>query len=97
MIHGRKRDVANSFRGIGMLFGRKATKKLLKALNVKVVVRSHEPMKILKTEQDGMVVTLGSCMEPYNLSKAAFLRIDEDKTIKDGYDVVEKFRVIFRV
>lgn len=86
-----------SFRGIGMLFGKKATKELLKALNVKVVVRSHEPMKVLKAEQNGMVVTVGSCMEPYNLGKAAFLKIDENWAIKDGYDVVEKFGVVFRV
>ncbi|RLI75451.1 hypothetical protein DRP05_14775 [Archaeoglobales archaeon] len=85
-----------SFRGIGMLFGKKATRELLNALNVKVVVRSHEPIKILKVEQNGMVVTVGSCMEPYNLSKAAFLRVDQTREIKNGYEVVEEFGVIFR-
>ena len=80
-------------RGIGMLFGKKATKELLNALNVKVVVRAHEPTKILKVEQDGMVVTLGSCMEPYNLSKAAFLKIRGE--IKNGYHLVKNFGVVF--
>jgi hypothetical protein len=91
-----KEKCSYSFRGIGMLFGRKATKELLKALDVKVVIRSHEPMKILKVEQDGMVVTVGSCIKPYRLNKAAFLRID-DRSVKNGYEVVENFGYIFSI
>ena len=86
-------DCVPNPRGIGMLFGKRATKELLKTLNVKVVVRSHEPMKVLKVEQNGMVVTIGSCMEPYGLSKAAFLIVEEN-SMGNGYDLM-KFGVIF--
>ncbi len=83
----------NYLRGVLYFFGKKTTKAFLKTLGFKVIIRSHQPNKVLIAEQDGMVVTVGSCMQPYGLSRAAFLRIDLRDRIEDGYDVVKKFGV----
>lgn len=85
----------NYRRGVMYFFGKKATRSLLEALDVRVVVRSHEPFKVLKVEQDGMVVTLGTSPLPYGLSEAAILKIEVDKGISDGYDLVRKFGYVF--
>ncbi len=85
----------NYNRGFMYFFGKIATKKLLKALDVKVVVRSHEPYKVLKVEQDGMVVTVGSCAIPYGLSEAAILKVDLSKRFENGYDLIRKFGYVF--
>jgi hypothetical protein len=87
----------NYRRGVMYFFGKKATKCLLEALDVRVVVRAHEPFKVLKVEQDGMVVTLGTSPLPYGLSEAAILKIEVDKGITDGYDLVRKFGYVFSV
>lgn len=87
----------NYRRGVMYFFGRKATKHLLDALDVRVVVRAHEPFKVLKVEQDGMVVTLGTSPVPYGLSEAAILKIEVDKGVTDGYDLVRKFGYVISV
>ena len=87
----------NYNRGFMYFFGRIATKKLLEALDVKVVIRSHEPYKVLRVEQDGMVVTVGSCAIPYGLAEAAILKINFDEGFKDGQDLVKKFGHVFSI
>ena len=87
----------NYRRGVMYFFGKKATEALLDALDVRVVVRAHEPFKVLKVEQDGMVVTLGTSPVPYGLSEAAILKIELDKGITDGYDLVRRFGYVFSV
>ncbi len=87
----------NHKRGVMYFFGKKATRCLLDALDVRVVVRAHEPFKVLKVEQNGMVVTLGTSPVPYGLSEAAILKIELDKSISDGYDLVRKFGYVFTV
>lgn len=83
----------NFKRGIMFFFGKKATRNLFEKIGVRLVVRSHEPYKVLKVEQGGMVVTLGSCANPYGLANFAILRVDSEKKWKNGYDFVEKFGV----
>ncbi len=80
----------NYDRGIGYLFGKKATRKFVEDLSLKVIVRSHQPYKILKTEQDGMVVTVGST-KVYG-DRAAFLNITGE--FNDGYGLVGKYGFI---
>jgi hypothetical protein len=41
-----------------------------------------------------MVVTVGSCMQPYGLSNAAFLKIDFREGIESGRELVRKFGII---
>ncbi len=85
----------NFQRGFMYCFGKKASRAFLKAMEVKTIVRSHEPYKVLKVEQDGMVVTVGSCAYPYGLLEYAILQIDFSRGFKNGYDLVSKFGVIF--
>lgn len=81
----------NIKRGFMFFFGKKATKKLFDTFGVRVVVRSHEPYKVLKVEQNGMVVTVGSCANPYGLANFAIIKFEAEKGFKDGYDFVRKF------
>jgi hypothetical protein len=87
----------NYRRGVMYFFGKKATKHLLSALDVRVVIRSHEPKKVLRVEQDGMVVTIGSCALPYGIDEAALLKIDLGERFKNGYDLVRKFGYVFTI
>ncbi len=87
----REENGHNYMRGVMYFFGKRTTKAFLKNLGFKVIIRSHQPNKVLMAEQDGMVVTVGSCIQPYGLSQAAFLRIDLTERIKNGHDVVKKF------
>lgn len=87
-----REDCGENFRrGFMFFFGKNATKRLLENLGVRLVVRSHEPYKVLKVEQDGMVVTIGSCANPYGLENFAILKFEAKKDFRDGYDLVRKF------
>ena len=83
----------NYSRGVMYFFGKRTTRAFLENLGFKVIIRSHQPDKVLLDEQDGMVVTVGSCMQPYGLSKAAFLRIDFTQPVKNGTEVVKRFGI----
>ena len=84
----------NYLRGVMYFFGKRTTRAFLENLGFKVIIRSHQPDKVLLAEQDGLVITVGSCMHPYGLSKAALLRIDFTEAIKDGNEVVKRFGVL---
>jgi len=77
----------NFERGIGFIFGRNATERFLSDIGLKVVVRSHQPYKVLKVEQNGMVITVGST-GVYG-TDVAFLNIDGDA--RNGYEMVRKY------
>ncbi|AKG92358.1 Calcineurin-like phosphoesterase [Geoglobus ahangari] len=77
----------NYERGLGFFFGRLATRRFLDDIGVRTVIRSHEPYKVLKAEQDGMVVTVGST-GVYG-TRIAFLNITGK--VKNGYEVVGKY------
>lgn len=87
----------NYNRGVMYFFGTKASDILLEELDVRVVIRSHEPQKVLKVEQGGRVVTVGSCAEPYLLSEFALLKIDLSYDFKNGFDLVRKFGYVYNV
>ncbi len=89
----REENGHNYMRGVLYFFGKRTTRAFLENLGFKVIIRSHQPDKVLIAEQDGMIVTVGSCIQPYGLNKAAFLRINLREKIKDGYDVVRKYGV----
>ncbi|OYT33368.1 hypothetical protein B6U96_15995 [Archaeoglobales archaeon ex4484_92] len=84
-------------RGFMYFFGKIATRTLLNTLDVKVVVRSHEPYKILKVEQDGMVVTIGSCANPYGLPHFAILQVDTRIGFKDGFELIRNFGKVLKL
>lgn len=83
----------NFKRGVMFFFGKRATRNLFEKLGVRLVVRSHEPQKVLKVEQGGMVITVGSCANPYSLANFAILCVDSEQKWHDGYDFVNKFGV----
>jgi len=83
----------NFKRGVMFFFGKKATRNLFEKLGVRLVVRAHEPQKVLRVEQKGMVITVGSCANPYSLANFAILRYDSEQSWSDGYEFVEKFGV----
>lgn len=81
----------NFERGVGYRFGISATRTFLDNLGLKVVVRSHEPYKVLKPEQDGIVVTLGST----GVYGTRIARLRVHGTFKDGYELIKKYGEIF--
>lgn len=85
----------NYNRGVFYFFGKRATNLFLDAIGCKIIVRSHEPYKILKVEQDGKVVTLGSCAEPYGLRNFAILKVDFEKSYKNGLEFARLFGHVF--
>uniref|UniRef100_A0A7C2S5Y2 Serine/threonine specific protein phosphatases domain-containing protein n=1 Tax=Archaeoglobus fulgidus TaxID=2234 RepID=A0A7C2S5Y2_ARCFL len=93
----KERCGENYNRGVMYFFGTSASDMLLEELGVKVVIRSHEPQKVLRVEQGGRVVTVGSCAEPYYLSEFAVLKIDLSQDFKNGFDLVRKFGYIYDV
>lgn len=93
-----KEECGENFRrGFMFFFGKKATRRLFDSLGVRVVIRSHEPYKVLRVEQDGMVVTVGSCANPYGLANFAILKFEAEKGFKDGYDFIRKFGYEFNL
>jgi hypothetical protein len=70
-------ETSYSMRGIGVLFGKKVTDQVLKALNVKILIRGHEVChQGFKFDHDGKVLTLFSRKgEPYFNKYAAYLTL----------------------
>lgn len=68
----------NSPRGAGKVFGPKVTGKVLEIVNVKAIIRGHEPaLEGYKLNHHGRVVTLFSRLgSPYFNIKAAYMLVD---------------------
>jgi diadenosine tetraphosphatase ApaH/serine/threonine PP2A family protein phosphatase len=73
----RVQGVSPSPRGAGNLFGKDVTKKVLDKLNVKILIRGHEPYEEgFKINHDGKVLTLFSRKgAPYFNSYGAYLQV----------------------
>jgi hypothetical protein len=69
------KDVASSPRGAGKLFGKSVTERVLAKLNVKVLIRGHEPCgEGFRINHEGKVLTLFSRKgEPYFNAYGAYL------------------------
>lgn len=72
-------------RGAGRLFGEDVTKKLLKILNVKVLIRGHEPTNEgFKINHNGKVLTLFSRKgPPYYNEHGAYLQLNASEKQED--------------
>ena len=70
-------DFAPSPRGAGKLFGKNVTEKVLRKLNVKILIRGHEPCEGgYKINHDGKVLTLFSRKgSPYFNAYGAYLQL----------------------
>jgi len=71
------KEVLHSPRGAGKLFGKSVTEKVLRKLNVKILIRGHEPCQEgFKINHDGKVLTLFSRKgSPYFNEYGAYLRL----------------------
>ncbi|WP_202320604.1 metallophosphoesterase [Archaeoglobus neptunius] len=87
----------NHNRGVMYFYGKKATDVLLEELGVRAVIRSHEPKKVLRVEQDGRVITIGSCANPYGIDEFAVLLIDLSRDFGNGWDIARKFGMRFSI
>jgi diadenosine tetraphosphatase ApaH/serine/threonine PP2A family protein phosphatase len=73
MVNG----ISPSPRGAGKLFGKNVTEKVLRKLNVRILIRGHEPCREgFKVNHDGKVLTLFSRRgAPYFNSYGAYLQL----------------------
>jgi predicted phosphodiesterase len=78
-------------RGAGKLFGKDVTTKVLKALNVRVLIRGHEPCdQGFKVDHDGMMLTLFSRKgPPYFNSYGAYLDMKLSRNIQTSQQLVQ--------
>jgi len=83
-------------RGAGKLFGIDVADKFLRMLNVKILIRGHEPAEIgYKINHDGKILTLFSRKgEPYYNSKAAYLMLNLGLNLTSVYQLVDSIRIL---
>jgi len=76
-------------RGAGRLFGQDVTEKFLKIMNVRVLIRGHEPADVgYKINHEGRVLTLFSRRgEPYFNSQGAFLQFSLAEKVEDAFQL----------
>ena len=78
-------------RGAGRLFGKNITDRVLAKLNVKVLIRGHEPCENgYKINHEGEIVTLFSRKgSPYFNAYGAYLDVSLDETFEDAQQLVK--------
>jgi len=79
-------EVSASPRGAGRLFGEKVTSEFLRRLNVKILIRGHEPCEEgFKINHGGKVLTLFSRKgQPYFNLCGAYLNVDLSKKFENA-------------
>jgi protein phosphatase len=86
-----------STRGAGRMFGEDITEKVLSAIGVKTLIRSHEPCEGVEVRQRGKVLTLFSRKgSPYFNTRAAYLILDEN-ALMEAKDAEELARSAARM
>jgi protein phosphatase len=83
-------ETSASPRGAGNLFGRKVTNRTLAELNVKILIRWHEPCEEgFKINHDGKVLTLFSRKgPPYFNAFGAYLDVKLDREFEDAKGLI---------
>jgi len=81
-------------RGAGKLFGEDVTQNFLNMLDVKMLIRGHEPSQDgFKINHGGKVLTLFSRKgSPYFNSSAAYLQVDLSLKLRNAYELVPYIR-----
>lgn len=84
------KEVLYSPRGAGKLFGKSVTQKVLRKLNVKILIRGHEPCEEgFKINHDGKVLTLFSRKgAPYFNAYGAYLHLPLSEKFKNAQQLV---------
>jgi len=77
-------------RGAGQLFGEGVTRKFLKILGVKMLIRGHEPSQEgFKISHNGKILTLFSRKgPPYYNASAAYLQLDLSLKLQNAYELM---------
>jgi len=83
-------------RGAGKLFGEDVTQKFFKMLNVKVLIRGHEPSEEgYKINHNGRILTLFSRKgEPYFNHQAAYLQLNLASKVEDAYHLKDHVKLL---
>jgi protein phosphatase len=83
-------------RGAGKLFGKDVTANFLRMLNVKVLIRGHEPSEAgYKINHDGKILTLFSRKgEPYYNTQAAYLQLDLTARVENVYQLRDYVKLL---
>ncbi len=86
----RVKEVLYSPRGAGKLFGEMVTEKVLRKLNVKILIRGHEPCEEgFKLNHNGKVLTLFSRKgAPYFNAYGAYLQLPLSKKFDNAQQLV---------
>jgi hypothetical protein len=77
-----------SIRGSGEEFGEDVTKRVLSALGLKLIIRSHEPRKAASgpfKEHGGRIITVNACNSYGEAWKPFILKVDTERT---GYETI---------
>jgi protein phosphatase len=84
------KEVLYSPRGAGKLFGKSVTEKVLRKLNVKILIRGHEPCEEgFKLNHDDKVLTLFSRKgDPYFNAYGAYLQLPLSEKFKNAEQLV---------
>lgn len=84
------KEVLYSPRGAGKLFGKKVTENALKKVNVKILIRGHEPCEEgFKLNHDGKVLTLFSRKgAPYFNAYGAYLQLPLSEKFENAEQLV---------
>ena len=83
-----------SRRGLGRHFGSSVSRRWLEMLDIKAIVRGHEPCQGFRLDHGDTVMTLFSCREAYPKFKAAYLMLDSSylATINNARDLSRHVR-----
>jgi len=86
--------ICASPRGAGKLFGENETSRFLNLLNVKVLIRGHEPSpKGFKFNHSGKIITLFSRKgAPYSNEQGAYLQLDLGDAVKKAFQLEQLIR-----
>ena len=78
-----------SRRGLGRHFGSSVSRWWLELLDIKAIVRGHEPCQGFRLDHGDTIMTLFSCREAYPKFKAAYLMLDSSHlaTINNARDL----------
>jgi diadenosine tetraphosphatase ApaH/serine/threonine PP2A family protein phosphatase len=88
---GRVRGSYPSPRGAGRIFGENISRRVLKRLRLKTLIRSHEPCEGVAAIHAGRVLTIFSRKgHPYYNSRAAYLNIDLSAPAKDAFQLARE-------
>ncbi|MEM1541799.1 MAG: metallophosphoesterase family protein [Ignisphaera sp.] len=82
-------EYVDSYRGAGKLWGIPITKQTLRKLNIKLIVRGHEPVNGYRFSHDGKVLTLFSMKGHYGNSCASCLKLHLDNLDEDSNESLE--------